>query len=67
MRHLYQPLVEAVADRMIEEGIDLVPLDSIERATAAGFFAKTFQDDVEAEVSRRLDLPDLRQYALPLA
>lgn len=61
MSYFYRAFVEAVADQMIEDGADRVPLDSLARAEAQGFAVDTFENDVLAEVQDRNTPADPRQ------
>lgn len=64
MSHSYRALVEAVADRVIEEGTERVPLDALARAADRGIAVDTFEADVLAEIEDRSAPSDPRQPSL---
>ena len=66
MNETYRALLEATVDRMIEEGTDRVPLDSLAKASGLGFITDTFERDVEAELADRARAPDRRQHSFHL-
>lgn len=62
----YRAFVEAVADRMFEEGLTEVPADALARAADRALGVDTFEQDVLAEFIELTFDADPRQYNLPL-